>query len=268
MNDKKHKDRPDFGLKSSILDVIRQWRFPVEFWIAPPSLPLDASALAETESQFSPSVQAAEQSPVPADSPASNQFVAEVATCLWYLKTKHFKRDWEDDGTDDNGDDDGPRVRRTIGRLNRGIDALKENGIEIYDPTNERYPQGGEGMMRPIQFQPTAGLTVEMVTETVTPIVYRNDQLIQRAEVFVAVPKEELTTASQPAAGAEAQAEAMDEEDDHEDRPDGVDVEDAQVDQRAVANQNNASSATETASEPAATLRAETISDQDQDAFG
>jgi len=34
-------------------------------------------------------------------------------------------------------------------------------------------------------------LTFEKVTETVLPIVYRNDRLIQRAEVFVAVPKQE-----------------------------------------------------------------------------
>ena len=201
MNGNRHKDEPQVTIKSSILDAIRQWWYPAEFRIGPPGLPPDALALAKTERRVSPNVEEPEHSTAPSDGPASNQFVAEVATCLWYLKTKHFKRDWEDDGAEDNGADDGPRVRRALGRLNRGIDALRENGIEVQDPTNTRYPQGGEGMMRPIQFQPTAGLTVEMVTETVVPIVYRNDQLIQRGEVFVAVPKEDVTTTSPPTAG-------------------------------------------------------------------
>ncbi len=117
--------------------------------------------------------------------------LAEVATCLWYLKTKHFKRDW---GNEDTSDDD-PRVRRTLGRLNKGVDSLKRYGVEIEDPTGKRYPSGGEAMMRPLDFVPTMGLTYEMVTEATKPLVYRNGQLIQRAEVFVAVPppeKEEM----------------------------------------------------------------------------
>jgi hypothetical protein len=117
---------------------------------------------------------------------------------LWYLKTKHLRQAWDDDGTGDNANDDDPRVRRAIGRLNRGIDALKGSGIEIEEPTNKRYPPGGEGMMRPLQFQPTAGLTFETVTETVAPIVYRNGQLIQRGEVFVAVPGDDVTAGAEP----------------------------------------------------------------------
>lgn len=113
--------------------------------------------------------------------------LAEVATCLWYLKTKHFKREWHND---DTADDD-PRVRRTLGRLNKGADALKKCGIEVVDPTGKRYPSGGEAMMRPLDFVPTQGLTFDKVTEAVMPMVYWNGQLVQRAEVFVAVPKTE-----------------------------------------------------------------------------
>jgi len=112
--------------------------------------------------------------------------VAEFATCIWYLKTKHFRREWK---SDDNADDD-PRVRRALGRINRGIDVLAGCGVEVDDPTNRRYPQGGENMMKPIELQPTAGLTFEKVTETVLPMVYRDDKLVQRGEVFVAVPRE------------------------------------------------------------------------------
>ena len=44
--------------------------------------------------------------------------------------------------------------------------------------------------MRPIQFDPTPGLTYQKVTETVAPIIYHQGRIIQRGEVFVAVPQE------------------------------------------------------------------------------
>jgi hypothetical protein len=42
--------------------------------------------------------------------------------------------------------------------------------------------------MRLLATTPTEGLTCEMVSETVSPIIYIEDQLIQSAEVFVAIP--------------------------------------------------------------------------------
>lgn len=191
MNDKNCKDTPDIGIDSGISDCIRQWMFPMEFRIAVPCLPPDAQVPADTEAQSSPVAQPEDQPLGQAEPPTSSQFIAEVATCLWYLKTKHFRRDWLDDSTDD----DDPRVRRAMGRLNKGIGALKTAGIEVHDPTNSRYPTGAEAMMRPIQFQPTDGLTFKIVTETVIPIIYCNDRIIQRGEVFVAVPKEQVAAA-------------------------------------------------------------------------
>ncbi len=210
MSDKVPADEPKVGAKRSMLDSIRQWLFPPEFRISPPCPSPNSSQSTVEEAATIPDANAelpntsqssAEGTTVPdaneepqtipsTDGPPANQLIAEIASCLWYLKTKHFKKAWGNDATDDGDTDEDPRVRRAIGRLNRGIDALKDNGIEIDDPTNKRYPPGGEGMMRPLQFQPTAGLTCEMVTETVTPIVYRNGQLVQRGEVFVAVPQE------------------------------------------------------------------------------
>lgn len=180
---------PHEGIKSSMLDGPRQLLFPEEFRIPVPSLILDASDIDERDMQQPP---LEKKETASKDSLALNQLVVEFANCLWYLKTKHFKMKWEDT---DTGDDD-PRVRRALSRLSKSIERLKESGIEIYDPTNKRYPQGGEGMMRPIQFLPTAGLTFEVVNETVTPIIYRDDKLIQRGEVFVAVPIEEKTAAT------------------------------------------------------------------------
>ena len=259
MNDKIQTDEPALRTTGSMLDSIRQWFFPAEFRIAPPSASLNIAPPAGDE-PASPGVEAEQQSEASPDSRASNQFVAELATCLWYLKTKHFKRTWDAEGTDDNGSDDGPRVRRAIGRLNRGIDTLKESGIEIEDPTNRRYPQGGEGMMRPLQFQPTAGLTFEKVTETVAPIVYRDGQLIQRGEVFVAVPQEDATTGAPPPTGAELAG--LPGKGHFEGKPD----EDVQVDERVAANQDNADDAVEAASESVEAPHDATKTEQDGDA--
>jgi hypothetical protein len=178
--------------KSSILNDMRQICFPKEFRIAMPALPDDART--PPASQPITEMPYTDESLMPMASVASDTVIAEAATCLWYLKTKYFKRDWKsEDATDDD-----PRTRRAIGRLNKCLDALKANGIEIDDPTNTRYPSGGENMMRPIEFQPTAGLTYERVTETIAPIVYRNGQLIQRGEVFVAVPMEDVAPSPPP----------------------------------------------------------------------
>jgi len=48
--------------------------------------------------------------------------------------------------------------------------------------------------LRVIAFQPTAGITREIITETIKPTIYRNDTIVQIGEVIVAV--------SEPAAKA------------------------------------------------------------------
>ena len=192
MTRKKRKVKKNRGMKSNILDNIRQWQFPPEFRIVDVGIPLRATEVVEVKPHGGLSAETVEPAIAAGDSLLSNQLMAELATSLWYLKTKYFKRAWDDAET---GDGD-PRIRRALSRLNRSTDALKENGIEVHDPTNKRYPAGGEGMMRPIQLLPTAGLTFDVVSETVTPIIYRNQRLIQRGEVFVAVPKEEAAAAA------------------------------------------------------------------------
>jgi hypothetical protein len=111
--------------------------------------------------------------------------IAETATCLWYLKTKFFKREWHND---DNSHEE-PSARRALGRINRGIDALKAANIDVQDPVDKRYPPGSESLMKPSDFLPKEGLTYAKVESTVVPIIFFGDQLIQQGEVFVAVPK-------------------------------------------------------------------------------
>lgn len=110
--------------------------------------------------------------------------VTELANCLWYLKTKYFKRPWLDG---DSVDSD-PRARQALRRLEKAIKVFDAAGIRLVDPTGTRYPPGAEAMMTALQFEPTAGTTTDTVAETVRPMVFGGNRLIQRGEVIVSVP--------------------------------------------------------------------------------
>ena len=112
------------------------------------------------------------------------EVVTELANCLWYLKTRYFRRQWRDEETADPD----ARTRHALGRLDRAIRALDKAGIRLVDPTGTRYPAGGEAMMTPLQFEPTAEVSADTVSETARPLVFKGNSLIQRGEVFVAVP--------------------------------------------------------------------------------
>lgn len=112
------------------------------------------------------------------------EVVTELANCLWYLKTRYFRRRWLDEETADPD----VRTRHALSRLDRAVKALDKAGIRLVDPTGTRYPAGGEAMMTPLQFEPTAGVSTDTVSETARPMVFRGSSLIQRGEVFVAVP--------------------------------------------------------------------------------
>lgn len=115
------------------------------------------------------------------------RMLGEVATLIWHLKTRHFGQEW----SDPDPDSDVPKDRRALTRIQRTVDALERSGVTIEDPTGWRYPDGGEGWMKPVQITPTQGVSESVVTNTVKPIVYRDDRLIQRGEVFVASPTHE-----------------------------------------------------------------------------
>jgi hypothetical protein len=123
--------------------------------------------------------------PLPETGADSLELLVELATGLWYLKTKFFKRQWDQF---DSSDDD-PRVRRALSRIDKSIEALRNFGIEVHDVTGMRYPPGGEAMMRPVDFLPSDDVAFDIVVETVTPIVFQDDVMLQRGEVFVAVPR-------------------------------------------------------------------------------
>lgn len=173
----------DRAMRPNVFDSLRQLLYPSEIRIA---LPREAQAAAEDGLASAPSSAHPAETPDPAREARADRMLADVATCLWYLKTKHFKRAWDSE----DRDEDDPRARRALGRLNMGLAALAAGGIEIQDPTNRRYPPGSGDLMKPVQLQPTPGLTVEKVVETVKPIVFRHGRLVQQGEVFVAVPED------------------------------------------------------------------------------
>ncbi len=140
-------------------DNLRQLRYPAEFRIRVP--------------QFTRS-----KSP-PTDLTAARR-LANVATCLWDIERKLKPTDNEEQNK---------KHRLAYRRANNAIETLTTVGIVIDDPIGRRYHPGSEGMMKP-HLQPTQGVTIEKITETVTPIIYYKDKLIQRGEVFVAVPQE------------------------------------------------------------------------------
>lgn len=177
--------------KNSFFDELRQVGYPSEWKIQLPVVPV----------RFIPSPQ---ETPPPHPRPTTPKHteterelrhmvndlmktLLETANCIWYLKTKFHKRDWNDAGVTDED----PRVRRALSKINHARQALEQIKVEIQDPTNQRYHPGMEHSMTPVQFIPKEGITYEFVESTVTPIVYFNDKIIQRGEVFIAVPPPE-----------------------------------------------------------------------------
>jgi len=172
----------DGALKNGLIDSIRQLLYPREFRI-------DSTDVASVAQRSSEPTAATEVALSPESNPDVTEVLAkvlaEVATSLWHVKTKFFKLRWDQD----EREVDNPKARRLLGRINRGIQALQDCGLELKDPTGERYPPGSEHSMYPVQMLPTPGIVEESVSDTVTPLIYLNDKMIQRAQVFVAVPR-------------------------------------------------------------------------------
>jgi hypothetical protein len=77
--------------------------------------------------------------------------------------------------------------RRAYRHVEAMWDRLGEDGIEIVDHTDQPYVAG---MQLTVQsWQPTPGLTGDVVVETTKPSVYIRGVLIQMGEVHVAVPE-------------------------------------------------------------------------------
>lgn len=162
---------------NEILCDIRQWRFPEEFRIAKP-LAVTARGNRAKSSEWGDSGDMASSVKQCKQATPMDRSIAEVAVCLWDIRRKL-------QGSEAAQQD--RKLRLLNRRAEKAISALEEAGVVIDDPIGRRYAAGSEGSMKP-NFQPTPGATYEKVIETITPIVYRDERLIGRGEVFVAVP--------------------------------------------------------------------------------
>lgn len=186
------------GARERLCDL-RQWQYPPEFRIARPAAPEVTSMLPEPDASTAPVVTA-----IPAEDPAQREqaarldrAIAKVAVCLWDIRRKLA-------GSEVVGQD--RKLRLLPRRAEAAIAALEDVGVEIDDPIGRPYPPGSEGSMNP-NFLPTPGATEERVAETIAPIVYRDNRLIGRGDVFVAVPAPvapETETAALPEGDAPA----------------------------------------------------------------
>jgi hypothetical protein len=169
------------------VDNARQWAQPAPFRIEEPPEDGEAPRTRVAGNAFRNSPLGATNSAGGdlADSSAdisadqSRQTLAAVATALWRVRAK----------LEAVGDVELPSELRHLPRhIQSAWDALAAGGIEVRDPTGERYVPGAA--FNPLTFQPVPGLDTEIVFETIKPAVLFKNNLIQWADVIVGVPPE------------------------------------------------------------------------------
>jgi hypothetical protein len=109
-----------------------------------------------------------------------DSFVADLATRLWRIRQSLEKVGAE-------GSISG--VERGYRHLERLFSFLEQIGIRVVDKTGEFYDAGMA--IKVVSSEPIVGIRREIIKETVLPAVYRDDRLIQNAQVVVGLPASE-----------------------------------------------------------------------------
>lgn len=177
-----------------IIGDLRQWQYPPELRIARPLPPMAVQARVE------PAVDGLPESSTES-SARLDRAIAKVAVCIWDIRRKL-------EGNQAVQQD--RKLRLLNRRAESAVMAFQEMGVVIDDPIGRRYTLGSEGSMKP-NLLPTEGATTEQIVETVAPIVYRDDRLIGRGEVFVAVP--DTSQGPGPETGAASMAPSLEDAD-------------------------------------------------------
>ena|ERR1017187_3271850 len=107
----------------------------------------------------------------------SPSFFSDLANTAWALQKKSC------DPISSERKEEFRGIARHIDHLS---ECLEEIGIRIQSHTNEVFDSGQS--LEVIAFQPTPGITREIVVETVRPTVYIKDNRIQMGQVIVATP--------------------------------------------------------------------------------
>jgi hypothetical protein len=105
------------------------------------------------------------------------KLLAEISTGLWRTQQRMV-----DPATNEPQNE----MRRAYRPLLSTLDALSRAGVEIKDRTNEKYVVGLSEKV--IAVEPTPGLQIERIIETVKPSVYYQGNCLQLGEIIVGVP--------------------------------------------------------------------------------
>lgn len=104
------------------------------------------------------------------------KMTAEIGTTAWRIQRRLTS-------TGESSD----IIKRVSRDLESVHDALTQGGIEIKDHTGEKY-DGGMAL-NVIAFQPSPGITKELVIETIKPTIYHKNKMVQMGQVIVGVPE-------------------------------------------------------------------------------
>jgi hypothetical protein len=102
-----------------------------------------------------------------------------MANALWALEQKS-----RDPNTSERKEEFRP-ISRHIDRL---AECLVEIGIETRSHTNQPFDSGQS--LEVLAFQPTKGISREIVVETIKPTVYLKGRRLQIGQVIVATPEQ------------------------------------------------------------------------------
>jgi hypothetical protein len=125
-----------------------------------------------------------DEAPMPVVRIDAAQFLsllADVATNAWKGQLRLAKWPGKDLPAERN------RLERNFESI---LSSLEGFGVHVKDHTGQVYDYGQA--LKVVAAQSQEGIAREVVTETIRPTVYWREQLIQRGEVVIATPKEEV----------------------------------------------------------------------------
>jgi hypothetical protein len=120
-------------------------------------------------------------------SPEEKRLLVDLGTALWRLQKVVMEPDKE-------------RPRRGMKIVSRHLtsawDIMRQRGLKVQSHTGCKFDTGQS--LAVLAFQPTPGITHEVVLETVKPTLYLKDTLIQMGEVIVGIPTPVIPNAPLP----------------------------------------------------------------------
>jgi len=156
--------------------------------------PLPPPEARELVNEAAKRVQAALQDSIPESSTIPENVVKVLissATNIWRVRSRITVPETAETKQEISQDD--------LKKLSRYVDSIVESlvsiGIEIKDRTGEPFDYGLPEKV--ITAEPQAGISKEIVRETIRPTIYWGNQIVQQGEVVIATPIESSTKKNQ-----------------------------------------------------------------------